>query len=169
MKDLKPKISVIIPVYNVENYLRECVDSVLNQTFSDYEIILVDDGSTDISGKICDKYAVKDDRVNVIHKKNGGLSNARNVGLKKAVGEYIYFLDSDDYIKTDALEKLYNTAISEKADVVFFDGDVFFTDCKPFEVMGYERGRKYELDNGKNFLIKLHKKYENRTARTQNI
>ena len=92
-------ISVIIPVYNVEEYLHECVDSVINQTYKNLQIILVDDGSTDSSGKICDEYAENDKRITVVHQKNGGLSVARNTGLSNAHGDYVYFLDSDDYIK----------------------------------------------------------------------
>lgn len=99
-----PKFSVIIPVYNVEKFIHRCVDSVLAQTFSDFELILVDDGSTDHSGAICDEYARQDERVRVIHKENGGSSSARNAGLHKATGEYIYFADSDDYLREDLLE-----------------------------------------------------------------
>lgn len=90
--------SVVIPVYNVENYLKECVNSILVQTYSDFELILVDDGSKDLSGKICDEYAAKDSRVKVIHKENGGQSTARNAGTRAASGEYIIYLDSDDKI-----------------------------------------------------------------------
>ncbi|MBR3628728.1 MAG: glycosyltransferase [Elusimicrobia bacterium] len=103
-----PKISVIIPVYNVEKYLKECVDSVINQTYKNLEIILVDDGSTDDSGKMCDKYALEDKRIQVIHKENGGLSDARNKGIQKATGEYISFIDSDDTVELDIFEYLYN-------------------------------------------------------------
>ena len=92
-----PKVSVIIPVYNVEQYLNRCIDSVLNQTYKDFEIILVDDGSTDKSGEICDVYAEKDSRITVIHKENGGLSDARNFGIDAARGDFLTFLDSDDY------------------------------------------------------------------------
>lgn len=101
------KISVIIPVYNVEKYLDRCVNSVLNQTYKNLEIILVDDGSPDNSGLICDKYAELDNRVIVIHKTNGGLSSARNAGLEVAKGEYIGFVDSDDWIEKDMYEYLY--------------------------------------------------------------
>ena len=93
-----PIVSVIIPVYNVESYIHRCVDSVLNQSFTDLEIILVDDGSPDNCPAICDEYAVKDCRVQVIHQENNGLSAARNAGLDRASGKYIYFVDSDDYI-----------------------------------------------------------------------
>ena len=92
------KISVIIPTYNVERYLSTCIEGITNQSYKNIEIILVDDGSNDTSGEICDRYAQKDDRILVIHKKNGGLSDARNVGIKKASGEYIVFVDSDDFL-----------------------------------------------------------------------
>lgn len=112
-----PAISVIVPVYNVENYITKCVDSIVNQTFRDIEIILVDDGSTDNSGKICDEYLTKDDRVRVIHKKNGGLSDARNAGLDICTGEYIGFVDGDDYIDGDMYELLYKNIINYDADI----------------------------------------------------
>lgn len=102
------KISVIIPVYNVEKYLCECLDSVLAQTYTNLEIVLVDDGSTDSSGTICDKYAGKDSRIHVIHQKNGGLSAARNAGLNMAKGEYIAFVDADDLIHPQFLELMLN-------------------------------------------------------------
>lgn len=111
------KVTIIVPVYNVENYINECVDSLINQKYKEIEILLIDDGSTDNSGKICDAYA-KNDNVKVYHKKNGGLSDARNYGLKKATGKYICFVDSDDYVKDDYVEsmlkniKKYNTNIS---------------------------------------------------------
>lgn len=99
------KLSVIVPVYNVECYLRECIDSILHQDFTDFELILVDDGSPDRSGEICDEYAVKDHRVWVIHQTNGGLSAARNAGLEMASGDYIAFIDSDDFIAPDFLNR----------------------------------------------------------------
>jgi len=97
------KFSVIVPVYNIENYINECVDSILNQTFVDYELLLVDDGSIDRSGQICDEYQFSDQRVKVIHKSNGGLSDARNAGLNCATGDYVYFVDGDDYIHPETL------------------------------------------------------------------
>lgn len=100
-------ISIIVPVYNVEKYLEMCVDSIITQTYSNLEIILVDDGSTDKSGEICDVYAEKDRRIQVIHKENGGLSDARNAGLEIACGEYIGFVDSDDYIESDMFEQMF--------------------------------------------------------------
>lgn len=112
------KVSVIIPIYNVEKYLRESIDSVINQTYKNLEIILVDDESQDNCGAICEEYAKKDDRIKVIHKKNGGLSDARNKGLEIATGEYIMFLDSDDFFEINACEVLYNEISSKKADMV---------------------------------------------------
>ena len=120
-----PAVSVIVPIYNVEKYLAECVDSILGQTFQDMEIILVDDGSLDSSGQMADDYAARDKRVKVIHKENGGLSSARNAGMKIARGEYIYFCDSDDYISLDAIEILYETATKNDLDMVLFNADSF--------------------------------------------
>ncbi len=102
-----PKISIIVPVYNVEQYLLRCIDSILAQTFTDFEVLLVDDGSKDRSGAICDEYAAKDRRVRVFHKPNGGVSSARNVGLENARGEWIGFVDSDDYVKADFLSAFF--------------------------------------------------------------
>lgn len=114
---MTPVISVIIPVYKVEQYLPKCIESVCNQTFRNLEIILIDDGSPDNCGKICDEYAARDSRIRVIHKENGGVSTARNAGLKAASGELIGFVDSDDWIEPDAFEFLYNNLIKEDADI----------------------------------------------------
>ena len=111
------KVSVIVPVYKVENYLRKCVDSLLNQTLTDIEIILVDDGSPDNCGKICDEFAAKDHRVKVIHKQNEGLSIARNVGIMAATSPYIGFVDSDDYVAADMYEILYENLVENSADI----------------------------------------------------
>lgn len=116
-------ISVIVPVYNVEKYLRECIDSILIQTFVDFEIILVDDGSTDSSGEICDEYHEKDSRIKVFHKNNGGLSSARNKGLDEAKGDYVCFIDSDDTIAKDYLEKLLKAVKTNDADMALCDID----------------------------------------------
>ena len=110
-------VSVIIPVYNVQDFLARCVDSVLAQTYSDLEIILVDDGSIDISGDMCDEYALKDSRVKVIHKENGGLSDARNAGLERARGRYVTFIDADDYVHPQFVELLLKTAKSTGAQI----------------------------------------------------
>lgn len=113
----KPCLSVIIPVYNTEKYLPRCVDSVLGQSFQDFELLLVDDGSTDGSGFICDAYSEKDSRVSVFHKENGGVSSARNVGLKEAKGDWISFVDSDDELLPDGLQVMVG-GISEKVSMV---------------------------------------------------
>lgn len=112
-----PLISVIIPIYNVEKYLPDCIDSILKQSYKNLEIILVDDGAIDSCGSICDCYACKDNRIVVIHKVNGGLSDARNVGLDQAHGEYIAFVDSDDYIESDMISELYDACRSHNADI----------------------------------------------------
>ena len=112
------KVSVIVPVYNVEKYLNKCVDSIINQTYKNLEIILVDDGSKDSSGEICDQYAAQDKRIRVIHKKNGGASDARNLGLENATGEYIGFIDSDDWIEVDMYEKMIQFAHTYETDIV---------------------------------------------------
>lgn len=119
--NLTPAISVIVPVYNAENYIHRCVDSFLSQRFNDFELILVDDGSPDKSGNICDEYAKIDDRVKVIHKNNGGVSSARQCGLDNALGEYIIHADPDDWVETEMLEKLYEEAKKENADMVICD------------------------------------------------
>lgn len=111
------KISVIVPVFNVEKYLYKCIDSIVNQTYSNLEIILVDDGSTDNCGVICDNYSLKDNRIKTIHKKNGGLSDARNAGLEVAAGDYVSFIDSDDYIHKSFYEILIGL-------IVKYDGDI---------------------------------------------
>jgi len=121
-------VSVVIPVYNVERFLRPCVDSVLGQTFQCLEIILVNDGSTDGSPAICDEYAAADPRIRVIHQENRGLSCARNRGLDVAQGEYVYFLDSDDRITENAIQKLLNRAESENLEVLLFEGGVIDED-----------------------------------------
>lgn len=114
MEDL---ISIIVPVYKVESYINRCVDSILRQTYIKLEIILVDDGSPDRCGEICDKYAEQDNRIKVVHKKNGGLSDARNVGIDISHGDYISFIDSDDWIHDDYIEKLYQLLKKTDADI----------------------------------------------------
>ena len=129
-------ISVIVPIYNVEKYLKQCLDSIINQTYKNLEIILIDDGSTDNCGKICDDYALKDNRIKVIHKQNGGLSSARNIGLDTAKGEYIGFIDSDDYIEKDMYENMHNTALKTNTKLVI---------CNWF------KGNTNKWDKNKNF------------------
>lgn len=116
------KVSLIVPIYNIQDYLEECVDSLRNQTLSDIQIILVDDGSTDSSGQIVDRYAAQDSRILAIHKKNGGQSSARNLGFQHATGEYILYVDGDDYIVPDTAERLYAAAKEHNADIV--QGDI---------------------------------------------
>lgn len=115
---MTPKISIIIPIYKVEDYLPRCIDSVLSQSFTDFELLLIDDGSPDNCGKICDEYAEKDSRVRVFHKPNGGVSSARNLGLDNAKGEWIAFIDPDDYVDVDYLYELYSTLNKYNADFV---------------------------------------------------
>lgn len=116
----KGVVSVVLPIYNVEKYLNRCVKSVVNQSYKDLEIILVDDGSPDKCSEICENWAKKDSRIKVVHKENAGLGYARNTGIENATGEYICFFDSDDYIALDTIEKTYNLAGKEKADIVVF-------------------------------------------------
>lgn len=127
MSAAAPTFSIIVPVYNVEQYLEKCIESVLGQTYPDFELILVDDGSTDSSGKICDHYQAKDPRLHVIHKENAGVSVARNVGIDQAHGEYICFIDSDDWIENNYLSEI-------KGEIADFD--ILFFGC----VWHYEDG-----------------------------
>ncbi|WP_066067720.1 glycosyltransferase [Neobacillus soli] len=113
-----PKLSVIVPIYNVEEFLPNCIDSILEQTFTNFELILVNDGSPDNCGKICDFYAKKDNRINVIHKTNGGVSSARNIGIEISKGEYIAFVDPDDTIEPNMYDVLLKAAIKYEADIV---------------------------------------------------
>lgn len=113
----QPLISVIVPVYNVEKYVGKCLDSIINQTYQNLQIIVIDDGSNDSSGKICENYAKKDDRIEVIHQKNGGLANARNTGLKYAKGVYVTFIDSDDWVEDIFVEILYQDIIQNNCNI----------------------------------------------------
>lgn len=129
------KISVIVPVYNVRNYLNKCLNSILNQTYKNLEIILIDDGSTDDSGNICDEFAKSDNRIIVIHKQNGGLSDARNVGIENATGDFLTFIDSDDYVEETMIMDLYNsckeygTDISCCGKIVEFPNKTIISNC----------------------------------------
>jgi len=125
-----PKISIIVPVYNVIQYLSCCIDSILAQTFPDFELLLIDDGSTDRSGSVCDEYAAKDKRVRVFHKENGGVSSARNLGLDNARGEWVCFVDSDDWVNTEYLQRYYDAVY----DSSFVLGYVNFPDKKPIHL-----------------------------------
>ena len=125
-----PKISVIVPVYKAEKYLHRCINSILAQTFTDFEVLLIDDGSPDLSGEICDEFAQKDKRVRVFHKENGGSASARQVGLNNALGEYLIICDSDDWIEADMLNHLYSKAEKNNADLVLCDYFLNYPDGK---------------------------------------
>ena len=118
---LRGCVSVIIPVYNVEKYLKDCINSILNQTYSNWEMILVDDGSVDNSGDICDKFSKNDSRIHVIHQTNKGVSFARNKGIEKANGEYLIFIDSDDWIENNMFEEMITAINNTKADACYCD------------------------------------------------
>lgn len=135
----EPLVTIVVPVYKVEKYLNECVDSILRQSYKNFELILVDDGSPDNCGKICEEYKSRFFNIQVIHKENGGLSDARNAGIRVAKGEYITFVDSDDYISDDYLEKLVSAAVANDAD--FVQGNYTrsgFTGDAPKEVKVFE-------------------------------
>ncbi len=122
---MSAKVSIVVPIYNVEKYIHKCISSLINQTYKNIEIILVDDGSPDNCPNICDEYAKRDDRVRVIHKENGGLSDARNAGMDKATGKFILFIDGDDYVELNMVEKAIEIAHSSKSHVVIWE---FFAD-----------------------------------------
>ena len=146
MEDL---VSVIVPVYNVEKYLNKCIDSIISQTYKNLEIILVDDGSPDNSGAICDEYAKKDTRIRVIHKENGGVSSARNVGIEISNGNWISFIDSDDWIEEDYFEIMLNEAKKENADIVFCGYNRIWKN-KVETINGFEDNKSF---NSKEYLI----------------
>lgn len=135
----EPLISIIVPVYNTEKYLEECVQSCVKQSYSNFEIILVDDGSTDGSGQLCEKLAKSDERVLIFHKINGGLSDTRNYGLDKSKGDYIVFVDSDDIISEMMLSTLYKEMNENKADIVSCDLAHFVDGDRPFFVQEYQK------------------------------
>ena len=116
-----PAISIIVPIYNMAHLMRRCIDSLLAQTFTDYELLLIDDGSKDGSWRVCQEYARKDARISIFHKENGGLSDARNYGLSKAIGKYTIFADPDDWVSPEGLDRLYATAEREQADMTMCD------------------------------------------------
>lgn len=130
--------SIVVPVYNIEKYIEKCIKSLLAQTYEQIEILLVDDGSPDGSGKICDAYAEKDARIRVLHKKNGGISDARNYGAKEAKGEYLFFIDGDDSVSPELVEKTVFCAEKQKAEMVIFD----------FESVEEETGRRDQYHFG---------------------
>lgn len=153
------KFSIVVPVYNVERYLKYCLDSIINQTYKNLEIILVDDGSTDKSGEVCDVFQEKDSRIKVIHKKNGGLSSARNIGIDNATGDYLTFIDSDDYWDDNtALEQVYKNLSNSKADVLMFGLKKYYEINKNIEKSKYIFDRDMIDINSKkitiNYLVK---------------
>lgn len=143
-----PQVSVIVPIYNVEKYLHKCVDSILKQTLTDFEIILIDDGSTDNSYKICHEYALKESRIQVLHKENAGVSSARNLGLDNAKGEYIIFIDADDWILEDMLQNMYEKAIADNADIVYSDLKILFNEhTEVLHIAKYDSNKVNMLNN----------------------
>ena len=145
---ISPKVSVIVPVYNTEKYLHRCIDSILAQTFTDFEVLLIDDGSKDGSGKICDEYSAKDSRIRVFHKENGGVSSARNLGLRNAQGEWIIFIDSDDWISESMLHDMHEKATSEKSDIVYCDLKTVFNEhAKVLHIAKYDSKKVNMLNN----------------------
>lgn len=146
-------ISVVVPIYNVEGYLERCVESIINQTYKNLEIILVDDGSPDKCPEMCDEFARLDSRIKVVHKKNGGLSDARNAGMDVASGEYISFIDSDDYVSPDFYETLYNVMISEKGDIAECSVVKFYEDDKFDEYTDDLKVSNYDTVDGLSALI----------------
>lgn len=137
-------ISVIIPIYKVESYICRCIDSVLGQTYANLEVILIDDGSPDRCGEICDHYKLLDHRIIVIHKTNGGLSEARNVGIQKAKGKYITFIDGDDWVHFQYLEKLYNLLIKTSSNLAICD---FARVADENEIIDLNHGKIFEFTN----------------------
>ncbi|MDO5558725.1 MAG: glycosyltransferase [Oscillospiraceae bacterium] len=151
---MKPKISLIIPVYNVEEYISECIQSILSQEYHNYEIILVDDGSTDNSAAICDEYSEKYSFIKVIHKSNGGLSDARNAGIDNTDGEFILFIDSDDYIERSSLKKIVNVIdnLNVIPDIVFLEGVKIFPDGSIAALDNFINGKSIN-NNDKNAVL----------------
>ena len=162
-------ITVVVPVYNVKEYLEKSVGSIRNQTYKNLEIILVDDGSTDGSRELCDKFAGDDKRIRVIHKKNGGLSDARNCGIDNASGEFISFIDSDDYISENMIEKLYMNLISNSADIsacgykmVYPDHVVTICEGEKIQVYSTEESFKFLLHKNNFGVVAWNKLYKRR-------
>ena len=150
---MNPLISVIVPIYNVEKYLARCVDSIVNQTYKNLEIILVDDGSPDRCSQMCDDYAEKDRRIKVVHKKNGGLSDARNAGMAVATGEYISFIDSDDYVSDDFFECLLDVMNKENSDIAECSVVKFYEDNRFDEFSDDLSVKTYDTQDAMSALI----------------
>jgi glycosyltransferase involved in cell wall biosynthesis len=156
MSDL---ISIIVPVYNMERYLGRCVSSIVNQTYEKLEIILVDDGSTDSSPQMCEDYAKKDDRIKVVHKENGGLSDARNAGLKIATGDYIGYVDSDDWIEPDMYERMVNACIDNNAEMALcryfreYDDKTIDDGTDRVEILGRDEILRIYITDKEGFMV----------------
>lgn len=148
----KELISIVIPIYNVEKYITKCIESVRQQTYKDVEIILVDDGSPDNCGKICDNYVSLDSRIQVIHKQNGGLSDARNKGIDIARGNYIVFVDSDDFIEPTFIEELYDALVKNNAEISICNINIIDEENKKIGRTGYE---DMMIVNGKKILERI--------------
>lgn len=148
------KVSVIVPVYNVEKYLAKCLDTVCNQTFSDYEVVIINDGSPDNSEKIINDYIKKYNNIKYYKKKNGGLSDARNYGISKSNGKYLMFIDSDDYVSNDMVEKLYNKIEEEKADMALCNYILIKPDKSEYKNYNYNPGTTNIYKNKKILLNK---------------
>lgn len=146
-------VSVIVPIYNVEAYLERCVGSILQQTYKHIEIILVDDGSPDRCGSMCEEYAQKDNRIKVLHKENGGLSDARNAGLEMAKGKYVLFVDSDDLIKKELVESCVQTAEKNSSDIVIFDFNRVEENEEIVTTMEIEKSGTYTLESEPRILF----------------
>lgn len=160
---MNPKVSIIVPIYNSEKYMNKCIESILNQTLTEIEIILVNDGSTDNSGKIIDNYAKKDKRIKVIHQENSGPSVARNKGINIAKGKYIGFVDSDDYIEPTMYEELYNNANSKNIEVAMcsYNEKHLYNEAEYVIKANLDSGSVYEKEDIKNNIISTFSKNEN--------
>lgn len=150
-KQMNPKVSIIVPVYNVEDYLHQCIVSIIYQTYQNIEIILVNDGSTDNSGKICDSFVEQDNRIKVVHKQNGGLSDARNCGTNHATGDYIIYLDGDDWMDSETCMSAIEAVLNNSADIVFWGHKKEHSDGKNKEIPLFAANIKFS-GNYKNWL-----------------
>lgn len=149
------KITVIVPVYNVENYLRQCLDSIMGQTYQNFECLLINDGSPDYSADICSEYVFKDSRFRYFEKENGGVSSARNLGIEHSKGEYITFIDSDDWVDSDYLEILYNALIDENADISVSTYKRFHMADNCWYFHSFQRGYEKKIFTGSELIDNL--------------
>ena len=159
-------VSVVVPVYNVRPYLERCISSLIKQTYTNIQIIIVDDGSDDGSSELCDEIKARDNRIEIIHQKNGGLSAARNTGLKYIKGEYIFFLDSDDYISTDAIEKMLSCLLKNNLDIVCCNRVLFWDNNK--QKVQYDQIDSLLVMDPKNAIIEMNRyKYIDMSAHSK--